>query len=159
MTRPDVIIVASVSCIYNLGSPGDYEEQLLRLEKGQKIVRKELLQSLVDIQYERNDIDFHRGRFRVRGDVVDIFPAYRQSAFRIEQNGYAIIAKALVDKPEEVVVTEIKGQHTTVIELKVAKEDIGKIIGKQGRMAQAIRTILSAASAKKRMRCTFELIE
>ena len=69
------------------------------------------------------------------------------------------IAKALVDKPEEVVVTEIKGVRITVIELKVAKEDIGKIIGKQGRMAQAIRTILSAASTKIRRRCTLELIE
>jgi predicted RNA-binding protein YlqC (UPF0109 family) len=69
------------------------------------------------------------------------------------------IAKALVDKPEEVVVTEIKGEHTTVIELKVAKEDIGKIIGKHGRTAQAIRTILSAASTKIRKRSTFDLIE
>ena len=69
------------------------------------------------------------------------------------------IAKALVDKPEEVVVTEIKGERSTVIELKVAKEDIGKIIGKKGRMAQAIRTILSAASTKIRRRCTLELIE
>lgn len=71
----------------------------------------------------------------------------------------AHIAKALVDKPEEVVVTEIKGEHTSVIELKVAKEDIGKIIGKQGRTAQAIRTILSAASTKLRKRCVLELIE
>jgi len=69
------------------------------------------------------------------------------------------IAKALVDKPEEVVVTEIKGKYISVIELKVAKEDIGKIIGKQGRMAQAIRTILRSASAKKKMQCTLELIE
>jgi predicted RNA-binding protein YlqC (UPF0109 family) len=69
------------------------------------------------------------------------------------------IAKALVDKPEEVVVTEIKGEHTTVIELKVAKEDIGKIIGKHGRTAQAIRTILSAASTKIRKRSTLDLIE
>jgi len=69
------------------------------------------------------------------------------------------IAKALVDKTTEVVVTEIRGQHISVIELKVAKEDIGKIIGKQGRMAQAIRTILRSASAKKRMQCTLELIE
>ena len=90
MTRSDVIIVASVSCIYNLGSPADYEEKLLRLEKGQKISRSELLRSLVDIQYERNDIDFHRGRFRVRGDVIDIFPTYQQTAFRIEQFGDSI---------------------------------------------------------------------
>ena len=70
-----------------------------------------------------------------------------------------LIAKALVDKPEEVVVTEIEGQQLYVIELKVAKEDIGKIIGKQGRTVQAIRTILGAASGKMRKRFSLELIE
>jgi predicted RNA-binding protein YlqC (UPF0109 family) len=71
----------------------------------------------------------------------------------------AYIAKALVDKPEEVVVTEIRGQQTSVIELKVAKEDLGKVIGKQGRTARAIRTILSGASAKMKKRSGFEIIE
>ena len=71
----------------------------------------------------------------------------------------AIIAKALVDKPEEVITTEIKGQQTSVIELKVAKEDIGKVIGKQGRTARAIRTILSSAGAKLNKRVVFEIIE
>ena len=69
------------------------------------------------------------------------------------------IANALVDKPEEVVVTEIKGEQTYLIELKVAKEDIGKIIGKHGRTAQAIRTILSGASTKLKKRCVLELLE
>ncbi|MEE9610481.1 MAG: KH domain-containing protein [Desulfatiglandales bacterium] len=69
------------------------------------------------------------------------------------------IAKALVDKPEEVVVTEIEGQQTSVIELKVAKEDIGKVIGKQGHTARAMRTILSAASAKIRKRSVLEILE
>ena len=71
----------------------------------------------------------------------------------------AYIAKALVDKPEEVVVTEIRGQQTTVIELKVAKEDLGKVIGKQGRTARAMRTILSGASAKMKKRSGLEIIE
>ena len=71
----------------------------------------------------------------------------------------AYIAKALVDKPEEVVVTEIQGQQTSVIELKVAKEDLGKVIGKQGRTARAIRTILSGASAKMKKRSSLEIIE
>ena len=69
------------------------------------------------------------------------------------------IAKALVDKPEEVMVTEIKGEQTSLIELKVAKEDIGKIIGKHGHTAQAIRTILNAASTKLKKRCVLELLE
>jgi predicted RNA-binding protein YlqC (UPF0109 family) len=71
----------------------------------------------------------------------------------------AYIAKALVDKPEEVVVTEIRGQQTSVIELKVAKEDLGKIIGKQRRTARATRTILSGASAKIKRRATLEIVE
>jgi len=71
----------------------------------------------------------------------------------------AYIAKSLVDKPEEVVVTEIKGQKITVVELKVAREDIGKIIGKQGRTASAIRTILRAAGGKTKKRSTLEIIE
>jgi predicted RNA-binding protein YlqC (UPF0109 family) len=71
----------------------------------------------------------------------------------------AYIAKALVDRPEEVVVTEIEGEQTYVIELKVAKEDIGKVIGKQGRTAQAIRTILSAASTKINKRSVLEILE
>jgi len=71
----------------------------------------------------------------------------------------ASIAKALVDKPEEVIVKEIQGQQTFVIELKVAKEDFGQVIGKQGRMAQAIRTILSAASTKLKRRSVLEIIE
>jgi len=71
----------------------------------------------------------------------------------------AYIAKALVDKPEEVVVTEIEGEQTTVIELKVAKEDLGKIIGKHGRIAIAIRTILGAASSKVKRRSVLEILE
>ena len=71
----------------------------------------------------------------------------------------AYIAKALVDKPEEVSVTEIEGEQTSVIELKVAKEDLGKVIGKQGRTARAIRTILSASSTKLRKRSVLEIIE
>ncbi len=71
----------------------------------------------------------------------------------------AYLAKALVDKPEEVVVTEIQGEQSSVIELKVAKEDFGKVIGKQGRTARAIRTILGAASSKMKKRCILEILE
>ncbi len=84
MSRRDVIIVASVSCIYNLGSPQDYKEFLLFLETGQTIDRDQVLAQLIDIQYERNDYEFSRGKIRVRGDVVEVYPAYRQDAFRIE---------------------------------------------------------------------------
>jgi excinuclease ABC subunit B len=85
LTRKDVIIVASVSCIYGLGSPDNYSKMHVDLEKGQTIERNEILRKLVEIQYERNDIDFHRGTFRVRGETVEIFPAYEDlKAVRIE---------------------------------------------------------------------------
>ncbi len=87
MSRDDVIIVASVSCIYNLGSPEDYEEMLVSIEEGQTIDRDELLRKLIDIQYERNAIEFLRGRIRVRGDTVEVFPAYEEEAIRIEFYG------------------------------------------------------------------------
>ncbi len=83
MTRRDVLIVASVSCIYNLGSPEEYKENLVYFEKGQTVERDEALLRLIAIQYERNDVEFVRGKIRVRGDVVEIFPAYRQDAVRI----------------------------------------------------------------------------
>jgi excinuclease ABC subunit B len=79
-----VVIVASVSCIYGIGSPEAYYGMLLLLEKGQQISRKELLGRLVELLYERNDHEFSRGKFRVRGDVVEVFPSYDESAYRIE---------------------------------------------------------------------------
>ena len=87
MSRRDVIIVASVSCLYGLGSPREFEGQKVDLEIGKMIRRDEFLRSLVDIQYVRNDVDFWQGTFRVRGDVIEVFPAYSESAFRIELFG------------------------------------------------------------------------
>ena len=84
MSRRDTIIVASVSCIYNLGSPDDYQNYMVQLKVGQKIDRDEVLAQLIGIQYERNDYDFARGKIRVRGDIVEVHPAYRQDALRIE---------------------------------------------------------------------------
>ena len=85
--RRDVIIVASVSCIYGLGSPFDYENQMLSLRPGMEKPRRDILRKLVDIQYTRNDMAFERGTFRVRGDVIDIYPAGNDSAVRVELFG------------------------------------------------------------------------
>lgn len=84
LTRRDVIIVASVSCIYGIGSPDDYSEMSIKIKRGERRVQDKFVRQLTDIQYQRNDIDFHRGTFRVRGDVVDVYPAGSDSAFRIE---------------------------------------------------------------------------
>src|SRR6478735_1542841 len=85
--RRDVIIVASVSCIYGLGSPEAYYGMLLQLARGQKICRQDILRRLVEIQYERNDLDFARGTFRVRGDIVEVIPSYEEQGLRIELFG------------------------------------------------------------------------
>ena len=98
LTRRDVLIVASVSCIYGLGSPEAYYGMLVRLEQGQELDRNRLLRSLIDIQYTRNDIDFHRGTFRVRGDTVEVFPAYEEDrALRIEFFGDEIDSISEID--------------------------------------------------------------
>ena len=98
LTRRDVLIVASVSCIYGLGSPEAYYGMLVGLEVGNTMERNDLLQKLVEIQYERNDVDFHRGTFRVRGDSVEIFPAYEEDlALRIEFFGDEIEAVKEID--------------------------------------------------------------
>jgi excinuclease ABC subunit B len=83
-SRPDTLIVASVSCIYNLGSPKDYKEFMVFLQVGQTVSRQDVIKRLIAIQYERNDFDFTRGKIRVKGDVVDIYPAYAEQGVRIE---------------------------------------------------------------------------
>ena len=95
--RRDSIIVSSVSCIYGLGSPEAYYGMLLLLEKGQRISRKDILRRLVEILYERNDTDFKRGTFRVRGDVIEVFPTYDELAYRIEMFGDEIESLAQID--------------------------------------------------------------
>ncbi len=85
LSRRDVVVVASVSCIYGLGSPEDYQNMMMPLKIGQEIKREKLLNRLVDMLYERNDIDFKRGSFRVRGDVVEVYPAYLdEMSYRVE---------------------------------------------------------------------------
>src|SRR5665647_37206 len=84
LTRRDTIIVASVSCIYGIGSPDDYSAMAITLKTGERRQQDKFVRLLTDIQYQRNDIDFHRGTFRVRGDIVDVFPAGSDMAYRIE---------------------------------------------------------------------------
>src|SRR5687767_7039404 len=95
--RRDVIIVSSVSCIYGLGSPEAYYGLMLPLERGQAIGRDAILRKLVEIQYERNDADFARGTFRVRGDVVEVHPSYEENAIRIELFGDEVDELSTID--------------------------------------------------------------
>ncbi len=107
LSRPDVLIVASVSCIYGLGDPEDYKAELLMLQRGQRIERNKILEQLVDMQYSRNDFDFARGTFRVRGDVVEIIPAYEREAYRIEMFGNEIESFAQIDTVTGEIIGEV----------------------------------------------------
>jgi excinuclease ABC subunit B len=97
LERRDTIIVASVSCIYGLGSPEDYRGMLLSIEVGEEVERSKILKKLVEMRYERNDIDFSRGKFRVIGDIIELFPAYEEEAVRIELWGDEIERISLFD--------------------------------------------------------------
>ena len=111
LARKDVVIIASVSCIYGLGSPEDYQKLLVIARKGEKVERNDILLRLIDIQYSRNDFDFQRGTFRVRGDVVDIFPAYEEDAIRLEFFGNEIEQISTIDT----VTGEMKHEMPTAI--------------------------------------------
>jgi excinuclease ABC subunit B len=108
MTRRDVIIVASVSCIYGLGSPEDYRRMMVPLRVGEEIDRDEMLLRLVEIQYERNDVSFTRGKFRVRGDVVECWPAYEEIAFRIELWGDTVEALSIIQPASGETLRQVK---------------------------------------------------
>ena len=133
LTRRDVIIVASVSCIYGLGSPEAYESMMVKTEKGATIDRQRLLRRLIDIRYERNDYDFHRGTFRARGDVVEVIPAYEDAkAVRFEFFGDELTKIVEIDsltgKPlgELAEVTIFPGSHYVTTEERM-KEAVGAI--------------------------------
>ncbi len=133
MSRKDVIIVASVSCIYNLGSPDDYQNMLVFIEIGQTLSRDEILAKLMAIQYERNDYEFVRASVRVRGDVVEIFPAYKETAFRVELFGDT------VEKISEI--NPISGEIIVSID-KIGIYPAKHFIAAPDKIDQAIKTIL-----------------
>jgi excinuclease ABC subunit B len=106
--RRDVIVVASVSCIYGLGDPDAYYDMILFIEPGMKMKREQLLQKLVELQYERSDIEFDRGSFRVRGDVVEVYPSYQDQAYRIELWGDEVDSVSTIDA----LLGEVLQKHT-----------------------------------------------
>jgi excinuclease ABC subunit B len=107
MERDDVVVVASVSAIYGLGDPAEYRDLLVIVERGQEVRRDDILAALVDVQYGRNDLDFRRGTFRVRGDVVEVFPAYEEQAVRIELWGDEVERLTKIDPLSGGVIAEL----------------------------------------------------
>ncbi|MEE9552871.1 MAG: excinuclease ABC subunit UvrB [candidate division Zixibacteria bacterium] len=132
LERDDVIVVASVSCIYGLGSPEDYKNMLVFLEIGQTIERDKLLKNLIDIHYSRNDIEFGRGHFRVRGDVVEIHPAYDDHAVRVEMFG---------DEIEKISIVNIVDSSTIEEKRKHAIYPARHFVTKEDKLVRAIGLI------------------
>ncbi|MRR17780.1 MAG: excinuclease ABC subunit UvrB [Deltaproteobacteria bacterium] len=168
LTRRDVIIVASVSCIYGLGSPEAYLGMIVQLEVGKEIPREEILKRLIEIQYERNDIDFHRGTFRVRGDVVEIFPPYEdEQALRVEFFGDTIEAIHLIDplrgkKMGSLTRTAVyPGSHyvTTQDNLKRATADIRAELAVTLTELKAANKLVEAQRLEQRTNFDLEMME
>jgi excinuclease ABC subunit B len=152
LDRNDVIIVASVSCIYGLGSPEAYHGLLLFLERGATVPREKILNKLVEIQYDRNDIDFHRGTFRVRGDIVEVFPAYEEDrAIRIELFGDEVEAISEIDP--------LRGRVTERLD-KIAIYPGSHYVTTQERMQSAIENIhIELAERLEELRSQDKLLE
>ncbi len=142
LEREDVIVVASVSCIYNLGSPEDYRRLTLSLEEGQEIDRDEILSKLIEIQYERNDTDLRRGSFRVRGDVVELRPSYEERAVRIEMYG---------DEIEKISEIDSLTGKTLARRERIAVYPAKHFVTPPGRLESALVAI--RAELKERLKC------
>ena len=166
--RRDVIIVASVSCIYGLGSPESYHEMVLSLHKGQTVDRDAILKKLVSIRYERNDVAFERGQFRVRGDVIEVFPAgYNNRAVRIELFGDEVDRIVEFD----VVTGEVYGERTHSMifpashyvtedeDLKIAMKDIEAEMEEQVKKFKAEGKLIEAQRIEQRTRYDLEMMQ
>ncbi|MGQ9508409.1 MAG: excinuclease ABC subunit UvrB [Thermodesulfobacteriota bacterium] len=168
LERNDVIIVASVSCIYGLGSPEAYHGMLLYLEKGMEISREKILSKLVEIQYERNDVDFHRGTFRVRGDVVEVFPAHEENrAIRIELFGEQVKSLSEIDPLRGKVLQPLEkipiypGSHyvTPGDQLQRAIESIREELRKRVAWFVSQNRLLEAQRLKERTNFDLEMLQ
>jgi excinuclease ABC subunit B len=165
--RRDVIIVASVSCIYGLGSPEEYRELVVSLRVGMEIERNALLRRLVDIQYERNDIDFQRGTFRVRGDVVEIFPASRdEHCIRVEFFGDEIdrirevdaLTGEIIAEREHVAIFPASHFVTREEKMRLAIENIEKELEERLRELREQGKLLEAQRLEQRTRYDLEMM-
>ena len=166
LTRRDVLIVASVSCIYSLGEPDEYQSFVVSISKGQKIERNKLVRRFIDMQYERNDFDFQRGRFRIRGDTVEILPAYEEIAIRIEFWGDVIerimeidsLTGELLAEKQSVDIFPAKHFVTSPEKLEPAIEDIKAEMAERVAEFNRQGKLLEAARIEQRTNYDIEML-
>ncbi len=166
LSRRDVIIVASVSCIYGLGAPEDFLGQTLSITVGEEIPRDEILRKLVAIQYDRNDIDFSRGKFRVRGDVIEVFPSHEEEGIRIELFGDTVERLSAIDpttghsrrRLEKMSIFPASHFATPGHRLKTAIEGIQLELDERLRELQSEGKLLEAQRLKMRTRYDIEML-
>lgn len=166
LTRRDVIIVASVSCIYGIGTPSDYNAMSIFIEAGERRVRDKLLRQLTDIQYHRNDTDFHRTTFRVRGDVVDVFPAGEELAYRIEFFGDTVERIVKIDpltgevlgKPQELRIFPSSHYVTPHEKLQLALSKIERELDERLGQFKREGKLLEAQRLEQRTRFDLEML-
>ena len=163
LTRRDVVVVATVSCIYGLGTPQEYIDRMIRLSKGEEIERNKLLRRFVEIQYKRNDMSFERGNFRVRGDTIEIIPVYEELAIRIELFGDEIerithlhpLTGEIVDEVEEVFIFPATHYSAGPETMKRAISQIEREL--DGRLGELERSNKLLEAQRLRMRTTFDI--
>ncbi|TXI89333.1 MAG: excinuclease ABC subunit UvrB [Chryseobacterium sp.] len=167
LTRRDTIIVASVSCIYGIGSPSDYASLSITLEVGERKVRDKFIRQLTDIQYQRNDIDFHRATFRVRGEVIDVFPAAEEVAYRIVFFGDEIESITKMDaltgevlgKPHTITIFPSSHYVTPQDKLKVALGKIERELEERVKYFEIEGKLLEAQRLKQRTNFDLEMLQ
>jgi excinuclease ABC subunit B len=167
LTRRDVIIVASVSCIYGIGSPDDYAEMSITVTKGERRQQDKFVRLLTDIQYQRNDIDFHRGTFRVKGDVVDVFPAGQDVAYRIEFFGDEVdritqidpLTGEILDEPSYCTIFPSSHYVTPKQKLEHAIEGIKKEFDERIEWFEKHDKLLEAQRLSQRTKYDLEMLE
>lgn len=167
LTRRDVIIIASVSCIYGLGSPADYYELSVTVRQGERRVQDKFLRQLMDIQYHRNDIDFARGAFRVKGDVVDVFPAGQETAYRVEFFGDEVdrithinpLTGEILDEPAEFTIFPSSHYATPKEKIKLAIDRIRQEYEEREQWFETHGKLLEAQRLSQRTKYDLEMLE
>lgn len=166
LSRKDVIVIASVSCIYGIGEPHDYMGQSVDIYKGQEIKREDLIRKLIDIQYERNDVGFARGKVRVRGDIVEIFPAYEESTYKVEFFGNKIESIKNVDpltgeirnELEDIIIFPAKHFATPKDKIIKATKLIQRDLDKQVKKLKKENKLLEAQRLEQRTKYDIEMM-